>query len=129
MEFIKEYEKRLFEAKLHPMSIIVLSKLTSLNIKHHILSASHQNLLNSHMKFYGLDNYYANSKLNEGIKLIEKINDDLKNILFIGDTKHDFDVATTIGIDYLLISHGHHSYSRLSKITNQIITNMKNIIN
>ena len=86
LEFIKEYKKRLYEAQLHPLSKIILSELLSLNIKHHILSASHQELLNNHMEFYklerffcnivGLDNYYANSKINEGFNLIKQLKED-----------------------------------------------------
>ena len=139
LEFIEEYKTKLLKAKLHPMSKFVLHELSSLNIKHHILSASHQDLLNNHLEYYkvekffdhiiGLDNYYANSKINEGFKLIKRIKVDSKYILFIGDTKHDFEVAKTIGVDCLLISHGHHSHSRLLSINNHVIKNMENILN
>ena len=139
LEFIKEYEKRLFDATLYPLTTIILSKLSALEIKHHILSASHQKLLNDQIKYYkikkyfshisGLNNYFAISKIDEGIKLVQKINTDNKDILLIGDTIHDFEVANELKIDCLLISHGHHSHARLLQTNNKVMLNMENIIN
>ena len=139
LEFIKEYEKRLYDARLYPLTENVLSKLSTSETKHHILSASHQELLNNQIKHYkiekyfshvvGLSNYFANSKIEEGIKLIKKMKTNNKDILFIGDTIHDFEVANELNIDCLLISHGHNSHSRLLKTNNMVIINMENIIN
>jgi len=138
LKFIEEYKKRLFDAKLYPLTENVLLKLSSLKIKHHILSASHQKLLNDQIKHYdikkyfsyvmGINNYYANNKIEEGIKLIEKLNTNVKDILFIGDTKHDYEVATMLNVDCLLISHGHHSHSRLLKTNNMTILNFDNLV-
>ena len=36
-----------------------------------------------------------------------------KEVLLIGDTDHDFEVAKALEVDCLLISHGHHCHSRL----------------
>ena len=139
LEFIKEYEKRLYDATLYPLTENVLSKLSTLKIKHHILSASYQELLINQIKHYkiekyfshvfGLNNYFANSKIDEGKKLIKKMETNNKDILFIGDTIHDFEVASELNIDCLLISHGHNSHSRLLKTNNIVILNMEQIIN
>ena len=138
LQFIEEYKKRLFDAQLYPMTENVLLKLSSLKIKHHILSASHQKILNSQIKHYkikkyfsnvmGINNYYANNKIKEGIKLMEKLNVNEKDVLFIGDTKHDHEVANMLNVDCLLISHGHHSYSRLLKTNKMTILNFNDLI-
>ena len=76
----------------------------------------------------GINNYYANNKIEEGIKLIKKINTNAKDILFIGDTNHDYEVATILNVDCLLISHGHHSHSRLLKTNNMTVSNLDKLI-
>ena len=78
LEFIKAYEKRRYEAKLHPRVNFILSKLISRNIHHSILSAQHQALLDDLTTYYnirkyftqinGLKDYYAHSKVNTGIE-------------------------------------------------------------
>ena len=77
LEFIRAYEKRRYEAELHPMVDSMLSELLSMNIRHSILSAQHQTLLDDLTKHYnirkyfteinGLNNYYAHSKVEKGI--------------------------------------------------------------
>jgi len=138
LEFIKEYKKRQYEAVLFSMTEMILTQLLNLSIKQYILSACHQKLLDNHLKFYnlekyftnimGVDNYFAKSKINKGIELIKIMQVNPNDILFIGDTKHDFEVAKKIGVDCLLISHGHHSHSQLLKTKTPIIKNLKTIL-
>ena len=138
LEFIKEYKKRQYEAVLFSMTEMILTQLFALSIKQYILSACHQKLLDNHLKFYnlekyfanimGVDNYFAKSKINKGIELIKIMQVNPNDILFIGDTKHDFEVANKIGVDCLLISHGHHSHSQLLKTKTPIIKNLKTIL-
>jgi len=138
MEFIKAYKKRRYEADLYPRVNTILSKLLTIrDIHHSILSAQHQSLLNDLTKYYniceyfikinGLNDYYANSKVDKGIEWMKKIGLKSKEILFIGDTDHDFEVAQALGTDCLLISHGHHCHSRLIKTGAPVIRELKNI--
>ena len=46
---------------------------------------------------------------------------DPKKVLFIGDTDHDYEVATSIGVDCLLIANGHQSKERLLKVTSNVV--------
>ena len=48
-------------------------------------------------------------------------------VLFIGDTEHDFEVAQAIGVDCLLLSHGHNCYSRLVHTGAPVFRSLKNI--
>ena len=78
LKFIRAYEKRCYEAELHQMVNAILYKLMSMNIKHYILSAQHQTLLDDLTNYYnvrkyftdiiGLNNYYAHSKIDKGIE-------------------------------------------------------------
>ena len=115
----------------------ILYKLMSMNIKHYILSAQHQTLLDDLTNYYnvrkyftdiiGLNNYYAHSKIDKGIEWMKKIGLDPLEILLIGDTDHDFEVAQALGTDCLLLSHGHNSHSRLTQTGAPVIHNLKNI--
>ena len=139
LEFIKAYEKRRYEAKLHPRVNFILSKLISRNIHHSILSAQHQALLDDLTNYYnirkyftqinGLKDYYAHSKVNTGIELMKQMELDPLEVLFIGDTDHDFEVSQTLGTDCLLISNGHHCHSRLIKTGAPVIRELENIFN
>jgi len=137
LAFIKAYKKRRYEAELYPMVHSILSKLISMNIEHYILSAQHQNILDDLTKYYnirkyftainGLNDYYAYSKIDQGIRWMNKTGLNSREVLFIGDTDHDFEVAQALGIDCLLVSHGHHCHSRLVQTGAPVIRKIENI--
>jgi phosphoglycolate phosphatase len=137
LEFIKAYEKRRYEARLHSRVNSILTKLSAMNIQHSILSAQHQSLLDDLTKYYniheyfievnGLDNYYAHSKVGIGIEWMKKTGLDSKEVLLIGDTDHDFEVAIALEVDCLLISHGHHCHSRLIQTGAPVIHDLVDI--
>jgi len=139
LEFINVYKNRRYDAELYPGVRSLLNGLGQIGINHSILSAQHQNLLDDSLKYYniqsqfllivGLDNHYADSKIQNGINLIKQLNYNLENILLIGDTAHDFDVAQEIGVDSILLSHGHYSYSRLVQTDSMIVNNIIDLSN
>ena len=137
MEFIKGYENRRYEAQLYPQVIPLLSDLQTIGISHSILSAQHQTLLDDLTQYYnirdhfiqviGLDNHYAHSKVENGIQWVNRLKLNAQEVLLIGDTDHDFEVAETIGVDCLLLSHGHHSLNRLQKTGATVVQGLNDI--
>ena len=137
MEFIKGYENRRYEAQLYPQAIPLLSDLQTIGISHSILSAQHQTLLDDLTQYYnirdhfiqiiGLDNHYAHSKVENGIRWVNRLKLNAQEVLLIGDTDHDFEVAETIGIDCLLLSHGHHSSDRLQKTGATVVQGLNDV--
>ena len=137
MRFIKEYENRRYEAQLYPQVIPLLSDLQTIGISHSILSAQHQTLLDDLTQYYnirdhfiqvvGLDNHYAHSKVENGIQWVNRLKLNAQEVLLIGDTDHDFEVAETIGIDCLLLSHGHHSSDRLQKTGATVVQGLNDV--
>jgi phosphoglycolate phosphatase len=123
MEFIHDFKNRKFEASLYTQMESILDKLTKIGISHSILSAQNQTLLDETVAHYqlqnkfegvnGLDDHYAHSKVNIGIFWIETLNYDHKEVIMIGDTVHDYEVAQAMGTDCILISSGHNSRERL----------------
>jgi phosphoglycolate phosphatase len=83
-------------------------------------------MLEQNLKYYGLINYftiisglndrYANGKIENGLKLIKESLISPSETILIGDTLHDFEVAKEMGIDCIFISSGHQSMKRLKAI-------------
>lgn len=88
-----------------------------------VLSASDQVNLEMMMKHYeldrvfrhvyGIDNKLAGSKIARGHELIHNAGFSQSDTVIIGDTLHDLEVAQELGVDAILISHGHQCPTRL----------------
>ncbi len=124
-EWMDEYEERKFECSLHDDLVPFMEKLREKGIKQSVLSAYKQDNLEKILNHFdlnkylehivGLDNIYAASKLDLGKSLIKTIGAEKGETLLIGDTVHDYDVATEIGSDCILIANGHQTFDTLSK--------------
>ena len=126
MEFINDFKKRKFDAFLFTHIESVLDELSRIGITHSILSAQNKQILAETVAHYqiqnrflginGLDNYYAYSKVNIGKAWIARLSYNPAEVVMIGDTVHDFEVAQAMGTDCILISSGHNSRDRLEKM-------------
>jgi len=84
VEFISEYYTRFNECKLFDEVKEVLKKIRDMRISQSILSASKEDVLIEKIKYYGIDkyfcrimgleNHYAESKVERGKKWIEELN-------------------------------------------------------
>ena len=123
--WMDEYERRKFECNLFDGVDNLLSKINKFGIGQSILSAYSQHTLDELVKHYGLRNYfmhvvgldniYAASKLHLGKELMNRLGNGRGETLLIGDTVHDFEVATEIGADCVLIANGHQCKDVLLK--------------
>ncbi len=97
-----------------------------------ILSAAEQNHLHEmtdhfnlsqhfHHRF-GINDFYATSKIARGRELISHSGIPGHRAILIGDTDHDFEVASELGMACLLIADGHQSEHRLRALTDHVIT-------
>ncbi|MDP3147977.1 MAG: HAD hydrolase-like protein [Ignavibacteria bacterium] len=137
-EWIDEYELRKHECGLSNSALPVLEKISSMNIEQSILSAYSQHTLvevveHCGVKKYfshlvGLDNIYASSKVKLGKELMKKL--ELKNgeAILIGDTTHDFDVATEIGADCILLASGHQNRKNLERCGVPVFDSIKELL-
>ena len=78
-------------------------------------------------KVIGLENHYAWSKLEVGQAWIKELPYDPHNVVLIGDTVHDHEVAQNIGVDCVLVGHGHNSYARLVKTGTKVYHNIEEL--
>lgn len=123
MEFMVLYNQRQKECRLHPEVKHLLPYCQLKGFKQSILSAREQNELIAEtielevVSFFdqvrGLDDYYAHGKTEVGFRLVRDLGISRHEIIFVGDTLHDAEVAREIGIDCILIPNGHHSEERI----------------
>ncbi|MCF6333559.1 MAG: HAD hydrolase-like protein [Draconibacterium sp.] len=130
-EFIDLYDRGVKNCKLHRSADEVLFHFKELGFRQFVLSAMEQNMLEKTIKHnsvydffegvFGLNDYYAVSKIERGAQLISKFNIEKEKTWMIGDTIHDFEVAKKLGIKCILIGDGHQSDERL-KSTGAVVT-------
>lgn len=121
-DFISSYDRHVKSAALFPHTQFFLELIGS-RCCQSILSASHENQLISMVKGYqidhhfdhifGIGDYYAASKLERGKELIAKAGVCPTKTILVGDTDHDAEVASQLGIDFLIVADGHQAFDRL----------------
>lgn len=138
MEFMIHYNKRQKECSLQTEVHRILSEIKRMGYVQSILSAREQNELRQETidlnvaeffeKVYGLNDHYAHGKTDVGIKLLEDLKVPKDKVLFIGDTRHDAEVADELGINCILIPNGHHSQERLLNCRKPIVQSINELL-
>ncbi len=119
LEFTDKYNARVCECALQENSLKVLDYFNSIGIRQFILSAMKQDALEKCLNYHqinhyfehvsGLDNHYAESKIENAHRLISDFNLVPDELVLIGDTVHDFEVGCELGCQCVLIANGHQS--------------------
>jgi phosphoglycolate phosphatase len=122
-EFIGEYHRRRFECTLHPEARELIRLFRTLEIPQSVLSAYEQKALRQAADHFqltgffdeiiGLNDIYAAGKVENGKQYIATSCVNPADILFVGDTVHDFEVAEAMGVQCALVANGHNSRKRL----------------
>lgn len=122
-EFNESYEEKRYNCPLHDGVLDRLAELNERGIQHTVLSAYGQEKLCEIIEFYGLtsqfyavlglDNSYGEGKVERGRRCMQEMDWIASEMLYVGDTLHDSEVAEAMGIDCMLIAHGHQSRQRL----------------
>jgi phosphoglycolate phosphatase len=124
-QFIDLYTRNFDSCPLQNSAVEVLSFLQEKGVRQFVLSAMEHEMLEKTLemkgitRFFegvaGLQDHYAVSKIEQGKQLINDFKIDIEKTWLIGDTIHDFEVATDLGIKCILIANGHQSIKRLQK--------------
>ncbi len=138
VEFINNYSERLRYALLHNDVLEILQALKQKGKSQVILSAMQRNSLEESVQMLqirdyfdtlvGLDDIYASGKEELARHYFHKHHLVPEDVLFIGDTIHDYEVAESVGADCLLISCGHHSFERLVHTGVKVLRKHKDLI-
>ena len=122
IEYVDLYISHAANSPLQPGVIEALEFFKSKNCKQIIVSASEQNILETQIEqrnisgyfdsIIGLNNIHAKSKLQNAINYMQSSTFDAEKVLFIGDTYHDYEVASAIGCKCVLVKNGHQNLNR-----------------
>ena len=133
-EFINGYMNRVHEIPLHSDAVDMLRTAKGLGVTQSLLSASSQVMLDDSLKFHeinsffikilGQDNHYAYGKEQTGKEWVEQLKFESNEIILIGDTLHDKEVADIIGADCALVGTGHVSSKRLKETGAPVFKNL-----
>lgn len=136
-QYCQTYDARLKECSLHREAKGALAATTKRGLSQSLLSAhehhsllralDHFGILSHFERVVGQDNHHAVGKIQAGRELLRQLRVDPSKILLIGDTRHDHEVASALGVSCILICHGHHSKQRLQAIHDQVIESLSAI--
>lgn len=136
-EFIDEYDRRFATCTLMDGAKELLQMLHHKKITCNILSASKQENLLRQIKMLncekvfdeviGISNIYAASKIETAQNWIKNSQKNPAEILMIGDSMHDFEVANAIGVQSILVACGHQSKVKLEKAGVPVFENLKEV--
>lgn len=135
--FIEEYRIKYKFCDVHVGAVDCFNKLNILGINQSVLSATMESDLYSFISFYklnhqfthlsGVSNTFASGKSNISTEHLNKLNSNKSEVLLVGDTLHDAEVALKLDIDCLLFSGGHNSRELLSESTFHIVDSFNQI--
>lgn len=137
LEFIQEYEELVRDASLHDDAVETLDHFEKQGFRQMILSAMHKDFLlrlvrgHSIERYFshisGIDDHYAAGKIENGKELLNGINGNANKVIMVGDTIHDHEVASALGIDVILVANGHQSEERLKSTGCQVVHKLKDL--
>ena len=137
--FITNYRKRSSELPLQPFSADTLSFVQQLGIQQSVLSAGLQSDVEFFLKSYGLDrfmtyvsgvdNVNAEGKKALALAHLSKTACDPKEVLLVGDTLLDDEIAHLLSVNGLLVTNGHNSPQALKTSKSSRIPNLAHFSN
>jgi len=142
-ENAREFHTYYFEAAdgsaLRPDVVDVLTHLREQGLPMSILSAAETSMLESMLseygvleffsRIYGLEDPYAHTKIERGHALMDDLQLPPEEVLLVGDTTHDYEVARAIGCRCILLAGGHQSEDRLRRCPCPVETSLSAVIN
>jgi len=137
-DFIQTYRDRFEECELNQGAFEAVRTLSSNGVSQSILSAGAQKDVETFVSFYqlhpwirwidGANNVEASGKGERAVNHLSQIELDPIEILLIGDTLHDLEVANLLGCQTLLYSGGHTNEMRLLEATDLIIPSLLDVV-
>ena len=122
-EYVLEFDERFYELETFPDAESVIRDFKFQGIEQIILSQTEQRWLEMQVAFHEMDylftellgarDIYVKGKVGIALEWITKNDIDTSQVLMVGDTLHDYEVAETLGCDCILIARGHQSKEKL----------------
>lgn len=122
-EFIVEYERRRHECGLVPGAREILQTLHAAGMRQSVLSAYRHDTLEELLAHHGVrslfdhvtggDDHYAHGKTGQALAWMQRAGVAGVDLVMVGDTLHDAEVAAAMGAACCLVHAGHQSPARL----------------
>lgn len=122
-EYVLEFDERFYELEIFHDAESVIREFKYKGIEQIILSQTEQRWLEKQVRVHDIDylftellgakDIYVKGKVAIALEWITRNDIDTAQVLMVGDTLHDFEVAENIGCDCILIARGHQSKGRL----------------
>tara|TARA_B100000941_G_scaffold284635_1_gene255638 strand:+ start:258 stop:896 length:639 start_codon:yes stop_codon:yes gene_type:complete len=136
--FIEEYRKKHHICKLQKSSVKMLSYIKGCGISQSVLSAGNIADVLDFVEYHKLSDFFtiisgvyhtnATGKSDVAHKHLNQIQACTSEILLIGDTLHDFEIATDLKVDCVLYSKGHNSKNRLLEASKSVINDLEELV-
>ncbi len=130
-EFDIDYRNAFPSLNLFDDVVEVLTYFKKMNKHLIVLSATKQTSLEDELKqkriydFFdvviGIKDIFGRSKVDEAVNYFSSLNIDMKDVVFIGDTLHDNEVAEKLVSNSILVARGHQSKQRLLDAKNALV--------
>jgi phosphoglycolate phosphatase len=121
--FIESYRAGWKHCQLHTNAMDLFNLCQKKGISQSVLSASKQEPLEEYISHFSINHYftdlvgvnhhYASSKVDEGKIWLDRHHLRAEEMVLVGDTAHDYEVAQELGTDCILVAHGHYHKDRL----------------
>jgi phosphoglycolate phosphatase len=123
-EYIAGYDREWPHCTLQPGARELVMLISQAEMGQSVLSAYQQQRLEEAVRYFGLgdfferlvglDDHYAHGKQASGVRYMKELALAGHEVLFIGDTVHDWEVAQAMGADCVLYSGGHKDAANLA---------------
>ena len=138
VRFMAAYEARKHECGLHPGALDLLDGLSARGTTHSVLSAYERTLVEATLRQYGLrdrfrkacggDDIHAGSKEARARRHLDDLGLAADDVLYVGDTAHDAEAARAMGVDCVLVAHGHQHRDRLEGLGVRVVDHFAELL-
>jgi phosphoglycolate phosphatase len=139
IEFVTHYRRLQAKAPLHPGALPILEAFRLNGVRQVLLSAMEKNTLRHDViqrgihdffeTMLGLDDIYARGKVDVARDFLLQESLDPGQILVLGDTRHDFEVASSLGCTCILVAQGHQPFDRLVNTGAKVQKSLEDVLN
>ncbi len=134
-DYMAYYQPHSLHCLLHEGVETTLQKAKKQGYNQYLLSASDIDFLKVQLGRYdiddyfgdirGLDNIHAHSKANLAKEFVKESSMNPSEVVFVGDSVHDSEVATYAGCHCVLIANGHEHKDKLLKTGCKVVNNIQ----
>ncbi len=134
VQFVAMYAERFRDIPLQPCATEALSAVLKSGARQVLLSATGQEKLDEQVAHFGLNRYFerviggsnnlAHGKADYAAEFLRKSGVSPARALFVGDTDHDFEIASSIGCGCAILVPGHQSRAHLETLGARLIESL-----